>query len=146
MDKQKVLEAVQSMDVDALESAHVELQEATAGNGGIVLVIINEQHTLMDDQQRAILNDFCPDGMIATVKIPADGLSRQEIKTISEQLAKTRCHVVFASPIPYMILLLASKGKNLVGVLHNDHREKKELPNGKVISTVAPKGWKCLTH
>jgi hypothetical protein len=26
-------------------------------------------------------------------------------------------------------------------VLHNDRREKKELPNGKVIMTVAKEGW-----
>jgi len=28
-----------------------------------------------------------------------------------------------------------------VHIFHNDNREKKELPNGKIIHTVAQKGW-----
>jgi hypothetical protein len=29
-------------------------------------------------------------------------------------------------------------------VFHNDRREKKELPNGKVIMTVAKEGWELV--
>jgi len=56
--------------------------------------------------------------------------------------------VVFASPIPYLIKLLSRqlnftideglKHAYNVLIFHNDKREKKELPNGKVIMTVFP--------
>ena len=31
------------------------------------------------------------------------------------------------------------------GFLHNDRREKKELPNGKVIMAVAQTGWQLVS-
>lgn len=67
--------------------------------------------------------------------------------------------IVFLSPVPALIIELAEwafyeKGYryglgmgNLdvdVKVMHNDFREKKELPNGKVISVVAEEGWELV--
>jgi hypothetical protein len=50
--------------------------------------------------------------------------------------------VVFVSPIPAMIKrLVATKGADEVLIFCNDKREKKELPNGKVIYVVAQDGW-----
>ena len=47
---------------------------------------------------------------------------------------------MFASPVPALIALAQRAGVE-VKVLHNDKREKKELPNGKIIMTVAQAGW-----
>ena len=62
--------------------------------------------------------------------------------------------VVFVSPIPYMLMELSRKsiycdisGKQelyKVLVFHNDRREKKELPDGRIIQTVAETGWQLV--
>lgn len=53
--------------------------------------------------------------------------------------------VVFASPVPYLLKELACRfGDKRVRVFHNDHREKVELPNGRVINKVASTGWQIV--
>ena len=63
--------------------------------------------------------------------------------------------VIFASPVPYMLMRLSDLAAQCIDpntgtkayalervyVFHNDNREKKELPNGKIIQTVASTGW-----
>jgi hypothetical protein len=134
------------LNVNFLENAHVELTEKTAGESGMVLLVINEQHEVLQDQQKAICEDFCANPLICRLNIPANGMKADELKKLAKDLAACRCHIVFASPIPLLLLLLSSRGKNLVGVLHNDKREKKELPNGKVISVTAQEGWQVFTN
>ena len=118
-------------------------------------LIINEQHTLLPDQAR------CLEGTdYETLLVPANGWSRTEMDYIMENLDK---EVIFVSPIPYMIKALAfSAGVNVcsnscgpeypyaddgdykpmkVKVFCNNTREKKELPNGKIISVTAKTGW-----
>ena len=120
-------------------------------------VIINEQHTLLPEQSNILFN-YDPDYEILLV--PANGWSRDEMEEIMNTLDGD---VIFVSPIPYMINNLAfSAGVNTclnsrepeypyaddgdyksmkVKVFCNDKREKKELPNGKIISVTAKDGW-----
>ena len=72
---------------------------------------------------------------------------------------KTENAVVFASPVPFLMKELAQKAiaydwygdyegdlrhRYDVLVFHNDRREKKELPDGRIIQTVAATGWKLV--
>jgi hypothetical protein len=98
-----------------------------------VFVIINEQHQLMLEQEQLLNKEF---DKWELDKIPANGLTLEEIKT------KLECYpmdsiLVFASPIPAMIVLAKSK----VFVFHNDNRDKVEFPNGKIIYKVPQIGW-----
>ena len=64
--------------------------------------------------------------------------------------------VVFVSPIPYLLKELATKSirgdyeelatRRIYDVLvfHNDRREKKELPDGRIIQVVAREGWQLV--
>ncbi len=108
-------------------------------------VIINEQHTLLPEQEGILTSQF---GTWATILVPATGWSREERDIICDAI---RGNVVFVSPIPGMILDLAGRasfescnhGSQTVRpwVFSNDTREKKELPGGKVISTTSKPGW-----
>jgi len=120
-------------------------------------VIINEQHTLLPEQSNILFN-YDPDYEILLV--PANGWSRDEMEEIMNTLDGD---VIFVSPIPYMINNLAfSAGVNTclnsrepeypyaddgdykpmeVKVFCNNTREKKELPNGNIISVTAKDGW-----
>ena len=71
---------------------------------------------------------------------------------------QTENAVVFASPIPFMLKYLAKRSIRAeylgdhaeeselykVLVFHNDKREKKELPDGRIIQTVAATGWQLI--
>ena len=120
------------------------------------LVIINEQHTLLDVQNEILLNRFGVDGW-NTLPVPARGWTQTEMDAImASDIFKTKT-VIFISPIPYMIKMLTaaamanmhlpsiitrySRTVESVLLMCNDTREKKELPNGKIIFTVAKTGW-----
>ena len=131
---------------------------------GIIRVVINETHTLMADQISAIkkwvaekwmgewIGDWVKESLgegvhIVLEKIPAEGMVLAEIKKLSKKLSEGRETIVegretivIASPIPALMSMLAADGTDFF-VLHNDKREKKELPNGKIIMTVAKEGW-----
>jgi hypothetical protein len=101
------------------------------------LVVLNEQHNLMDEQ-RSIL-----DGLFDwTIKpVPASGWSLSQMRGVIQELKAFDGEVVFASPVP--ALLLGMEGRGFL--FHNDRREKKELPNGKIIMTVAQTGWQLIS-
>lgn len=115
------------------------------------IVIINEQHTLMDEQKELLLKN----GTFERMNVPEAGWTLDEIKRIRGELAGKLIEgydIVFASPIPSLILLLAfyfggeiewvgSDKFGSIGVFHNDKREKVELPNGRIIHKVAKTGW-----
>ena len=120
------------------------------------LVIINEQHTLLDVQNEILLNRFGVDGW-NTLPVPAKGWTQEEMDAImASDIFKTKT-VIFISPIPYMIKMLTaaamanmhlpsiitrySRTVESVLLMCNDTREKKELPNGKIIFAVAKTGW-----
>lgn len=102
------------------------------------MVVINEQHSLLEEQQ-GIIDNF---QNVEFYKVPATGMTAGDM--IYQSMRFVNDNVVFVSPVPYMLGLLAHNCTGEVYVMHNDNREKKELPNGKVISVVAKTGWVCL--
>ena len=126
------------------------------------LIVINEQHQLLPDQERVLLERF---DSFERVNVPAEGWTLDEIRAQAETLWSriSECAIVFASPIPALLAILANwdgqtaalasletqenqdgTAKQSVFVLHNDRRDKKELPGGKVIATVAAEGWQLI--
>jgi hypothetical protein len=105
-----------------------------------VFVILNETHSLMAEQE-ALLNQHFPEGW-QILPVPNAGWAAEEQR---EQLALLgEAEIVFASPLPLMLKLAAQRQHCGTYVFHNDRREKKELPNGKIIMVVAQTGWQLL--
>jgi len=103
-------------------------------------IIINEQHTLLPDQQRLIDERTEEYDSIEEVKIPSCGLNLSEMYDLLDRLDPSKNMLLFVSPIPAMMSFIAQNGDPFL-VFHNDRRNKKELPNGKIIYTVAKEGW-----
>lgn len=118
-------------------------------------VIINEQHSLLPEQEEILNSRF---GAWEFLRVPANGWTLAEMKTIAKALEGE--DVVFCSPVP-VLLGLVSKEVGFMGacsrvedgfsgvvprgfIFHNDHREKKELPSGKVLMLVAKEGWQLV--
>lgn len=99
-----------------------------------VTVIINQQHSLFPQQESLLLAKF---GEFERLNIPSEGMNLSQLSDLANGLEGD---IVVASPIPALMKFLALLGKEFF-VLHNDQRQKKELPNGKVIMTVAQEGW-----
>jgi len=102
------------------------------------IVIINEQHSLLPEQEK-IISFFI---QMETMKVPASGWTIEEQKKIVNDWNPNDI-AIFVSPVPVLLALLANKLPT-VGVFANDKREKKELPNGKIISVTAKTGWKLI--
>ena len=122
-------------------------------------IIINEQHSLMAEQKALLPKEY------QTVLVPASGWTKTEMEDVMNNLCLPTWQggqginrIIFISPIPYMIKSLSlDAGANSVqielnhqasplmvkrvDVMANDHREKKELPGGKVVYVVAKTGW-----
>lgn len=149
-----------------------------------VFVVINEQHSLLEEQARILQANFAG-AEIVRVPVPANGWSRHQMDEVigdlyyqllratpkfphlqNDPIASQYVEVsygvkptavVFVSPIPYMIKVLSQKaiagewgdgGRTFaqygVFIFHNDRREKRELPNGKVVYAVAREGWELV--
>lgn len=118
-------------------------------------VILNEQHSLMDSQ-KAILDQTFEENGWEFLKVPANGWTLEEQIKIANSLVGTvfeKSTIIFASPVPVLMARLSSlmgeqKALKIQGtqifILHNDKREKKELPNGKIIQVVAQEGWQLV--
>lgn len=118
-------------------------------------VVINEQHSLFPDQERALKEVF---EEFELVKIRENGMKKAELMKLASQLIDNG-PVVFASPVPILMGYVAyyagygaagnDEGVLLRGaftevyVFHNDRRVKKES-NGKIISAVAKEGWELV--
>ncbi len=112
-------------------------------------VIMNTQHSFMPEQE-VLLNKTFPEGW-GILEVPAKGWDKMEMDSIYTDL---KGPVVFLSPIPLLLGWLVSDRAERMGggyacrtqvyLFHNDHREKKELPNGKVISITAKEGWELI--
>jgi len=109
-------------------------------------IIINEQHELLPQQARILEEKF---GDYQRILVPSEGWNKEERDHICDSLIG---NVIFVSPIPGMIQRLAADAAEAAAeaghsavlrtfVFANDHRVKKELPNGKVISVTAQEGW-----
>lgn len=122
-----------------------------------VKVIMNEQHSLLEEQERILNEKF---GEWEILSVPSKGWNISEMDEVIRKEFSYWEVAVFASPIPYLIKRLSFRtgaqhvdfieGLDLrlnagqVFIFHNDKREKKELPNGKVIFTVAKTGWELV--
>ena len=107
------------------------------------IVIINEQHSLLPEQKQLIAR---LDGIGGTLKVPRNGWTLQEIYQVEKRLHEENTgsqRYIFVSPVPVLLGLLC-RWSSKVYVFHNDKREKKELPNGKIIYTVAEDGWQLV--
>lgn len=119
-------------------------------------VIINEQHSLMEDQERCLnelvaeIEEFRDEIVdVVHVKVPAEGWTIQEMDSVYDEIMDANdcigpTEVVFVSPIPYLIKRFAGSDYAVTRIFHNDHREKKDLPDGRIIHTVAKEGWELV--
>ena len=123
-----------------------------------VKIIINEQHSLLPDQDRVLRKKF-NDHNLEFVKVPASGWTIEEMKQKINELSQADV-VVFVSPVPYILAMMSfdrgyDQGFGLAGgqfpdqasevfIFMNEHREKKELPDGRMIQVLAPIGWKLV--
>lgn len=110
----------------------------------MVRIFINEQHSLLQEQEK-LLKDTFKNEEFEFVKIPAEGYTLQQMQDIYMKLRKG--YAVFVSPVPVLLGTVAGMAymtEVAVYVFHNDNREKKELPNGRIIQTVAQTGWELV--
>ena len=113
------------------------------------IVIINETHSMMDEQKSIIEERY---QNYEFLKVPSHGWTLEEMKKIKSKIweeymnSDEEMNIVFISPVPYLLKELAavSQGAENVLVMHNDRREKKELPDGRIISVVAQTGWQLV--
>ena len=105
------------------------------------IVVINEQHSLLEEQKNILKENFQDNYRMK--KIPKDGLKKDEIIELAKKLSKEDKIIVVLSPIPLLLKMLAGYECPFF-VFHNDNRVKKELPNGKIIMTVAQTGWELI--
>ena len=105
-------------------------------------IIINEKHKLLPDQERVLNEELC--GPWELFPVPDDGWTYAEMKDdVLHDIGDAP--VVFVSPIPALILMLAGQRAGVnVWVMHNDNREAKELPGGRIIHTVSREGWRLV--
>ena len=119
----------------------------------MLLLIKNVQHNVLPDQMR-VLAEFAKthfdadwEEITEVIDVPATGLTKDEIFELANNLEASYNEIqfatVFVSPIPLLIKLLVEK-KLWVEIFHNDKRDKKELPNGTVVYTVAKDGWQLV--
>ena len=112
------------------------------------LVIINEQHSLLTEQELILNHVFRENWEIK--KVPAKGWTWTEQEDIAAQIIETNiAYVVFVSPVPVLLRELSYEwGRDtnnpIIYVFHNDKRQKKELANGKIISVIAKEGWQLV--
>lgn len=121
------------------------------------IIIINEAHSLLSEQEKILNETF---GAYEFLYAPRDGWSYSDQLRIAKQLVEEGGNIVFVSPVPVLLGLVAFyKGYGRAGIeigqpfmgcdinlylFHNDCREKKELPNGKIIQVVTSTGWQLV--
>jgi len=108
--------------------------------------VINQAHSLMPEQD-SILNSLIDEGdNLIRVDIPEEGLNLDKQIELAHSLMdemREEDYLVFVSPIPCMLGYICAQIESSQNVLvfGNDRRDKKELPNGKIIQVVSPTGW-----
>ena len=115
-----------------------------------VMVVLNENHKLFPEQVDLLNDRFGSSWGILTV-LP-DGQNLSEISDWVATFKPPSCFdLVFASPIPALLVKLANSREEvrpLLWAFHNDQRISKEVPDGKggvrLIKTVSPTGWKLI--
>lgn len=122
------------------------------------IVIINEAHSLLNEQEKILNETF---STYEFLYVPQSGWSYEEQRRIVRELVGgERKNIIFVSPVPVLLALISFyKGYGQAGIeigqpfvgcntnlylFHNDKREKKELPNGKIIYVVSHTGWQLV--
>ena len=120
-------------------------------------VIINEAHSLLDEQKKLLYETFDSFGYLY---VPKEGWSLYDQQRIARELVEEGGSVIFVSPVPVLLAYIGfykgygraglDIGQPFVGVntdlyvFHNDHRDKKELPDGRIIQVVSQTGWQLV--
>ena len=127
-----------------------------------LIVVINKGHKLLPEQERILKERFPylePEFLFA----PESGWSKDEMDQIAASFKEAAIgpnrylaqYIIFVSPIPYLLRELTRsevipypecsiQTGIWVHVFHNDRREKKELPDGRIIQVVAQEGWQLV--
>ena len=124
------------------------------------IVIMNEQHTMMVSQS-AIMDERFGEFNWEVFPVPSNGWTKEEMDSLAQGWAKVResgwiKDVVFLSPIPYLLAKVASMRIHWseeremyypprIHLFHNDRREKRELPDGRILQVVAKEGWELVS-
>ena len=111
-----------------------------------VRYVINKAHSLMVEQEQ-ILNSLTSEGDdLIRVDVPEEGLTLEEqihmAYAIMDEMNKGD-YLVFVSPVPCMVGYVTARldiSKNML-IFGNDTREKKELPNGRIVQVISKTGW-----
>jgi len=109
------------------------------------IIVINEDHNLLPVQEAQLKGRF---GKWATFAVPKGGLPSDKQRALAEGLWELHEDIIFVSPVPMALAtaaLLKGKersGRHRVWLFVNDKREKKALPDGRVISILAFDGWR----
>ena len=125
--------------VDMLMEQHIDMLkpcfDILQGVKKHPVVVMNEQHTLLPAQEALLPEKY------TMVPVPASGWDLEMIRAKSDQWGSRE--VILVSPIPALMSIRAKEGLPF-RVMHNDKREKKELPDGKIISVLAKDGWELV--
>ena len=107
-----------------------------------VHVVMNEDHSLLPEQREILKEKY---GNYDFRYVPKEGWLLEEINWLVEWYENSHVEeVVFVSPVPSLLMKLSRLNGKTVRVFHNDNRNKKTLPNGKVVYTVAQEGWELV--
>jgi hypothetical protein len=116
-----------------LRKHHEGLIKETKGQTGIVFVFLDQNQEFLIGHQKAILRDFCMEPIIIKIQLPLQSMKREETIHLANNLIRSNCHIVLAASIPLLLMVLLSKGKNLIGILQNNTNISKEE-------------WKCISY
>lgn len=109
-------------------------------------LIINETHSLLPDQVRVLEEKGMSD--YEEIRIPKEGWDARTRFSLAHEWAERGGRYIFVSPEPVILGRLAHlsvfRKDVAVYVFSNDRRVKKELPDGRIVQTIAPTGWKLV--
>lgn len=101
------------------------------------IVIMNKQHSLTEEQEKILKEKF---NEFRIMFVDEKGWTLDYMRNLT---LNKNDNFIFVSPVPYLLARLC-KEQYKVFLFHNDKRDKKELPDGKVIYTVSKTGWELV--
>ena len=103
----------------------------------MIVVIKNVTHRLFEEQQ-VLIEELANADEIKVLEVPADGWDLQEMNRVLENFESypNDTKFIFVSPIPYLLKETAKRYGDRTLVFYNFYREKKELPDIRIIQVV----------